>query len=267
MKLLPADIVLTSAQGGGLLSRLILWGTRDPGEPPTRASHIALVSKPAAENEWARASILIESTWPRVIESRRLEYYLHELQISLTDGGVLIFRRKDLTMHGRIAVVEAAREHVGERYGALGLYWQLVRAVAAKSIGYPIYWVGRLFGKRWRGPQFRSLARHNLTKPVYCSQLAALAFESIGVMITEKMTDDEVAELVGRRQEAKEKRDFAEADKIRDQLLKHGVILKDKSWGVRVWREWTTLTAAKPEMECWFDYNEAKRKAKKEEDE
>ncbi len=181
MKLLPADIVLTSSPN--LLSRGLLWGQRDPGESPTRAGHVALVSDPMVgcsivTARW-RESLLIESTWPRVIEERTLEHYLDS-------GEVLIFRRRDLTMHGRIAVVEAAREHIGERYGALGLYWQLVRSVAAKAVGYPIYWTGLLFGRKWRGPQFRHLARHNLTKPVYCSQLAAMAFETIGVMITDE---------------------------------------------------------------------------------
>ncbi len=209
MKLLPADIVLTSSPN--LLSRLLLWGQRDPGEAPTRAGHVALVSKPArwsegslntiswggggrelapgeymtirpanwtAKGAW-RESVLVESTWPRVIETRTLQHYLDS-------GEVVIFRRKDLTMHGRIAGVEAAREHIGERYGLLGLYWQLVRSVAAKAVGYPIYWTGLLFGRKWRGPQFRHLAAHNLTKPVYCSQLAALAFETIGVMITDE---------------------------------------------------------------------------------
>ncbi len=211
MKLLPADIVLTSSPT--LLSRGLLWGQRDPGEAPTRAGHVALVSKPAAWDEgspvpgvvWAnfedgllnlaflefdhtkaldkdeawRHSFLIESTWPRVIEERTLQHYLDS-------GRIFIFRRKDLTMHGREAVVDAAREHLGERYGLFGLYWQLVRAVAAKAVGYPIYWTGLLFGRKWRGPQFRSLARHNLTKPVYCSQLAALVFETIGVLITDE---------------------------------------------------------------------------------
>ncbi len=177
MKLLPADIVLTSSPN--LLSRGLLWGQRDPGEAPTRAGHVALVSR--AVVNIPRASLLIESTWPRVIESKTIGDYL------APDGtGVLIFRRKGLSMADRLKVVEAAREHLGERYGLFGLYWQLVRMVAAKSVGYPIYWIGRLFGRKWRGPQFKRLARHNLTKPVYCSQLAALAFETIGVMITDE---------------------------------------------------------------------------------
>ena len=78
MKLLPADIVLTSSPN--LLSRGLLWGQRDPGESPTRAGHVALVSSPdlgerlqyweggefhADEKAWQN-STLIESTWPRV---------------------------------------------------------------------------------------------------------------------------------------------------------------------------------------------------------
>jgi cysteinyl-tRNA synthetase len=48
--------------------------------------------------------------------------------------------------------------------------------------------------------------------------------------------DSAIADLVARRQEAKKSRNFAEADRIRDELKEKGVVLEDKPGGRTEWR-------------------------------
>jgi len=47
------------------------------------------------------------------------------------------------------------------------------------------------------------------------------------------ISDDEVNSLVARRQAAKKSRDFKEADRVREELAAHGIILEDTRDGVR----------------------------------
>jgi cysteinyl-tRNA synthetase len=51
----------------------------------------------------------------------------------------------------------------------------------------------------------------------------------------EEETDEQVEALIRKRQEARRRRDFAEADAIRDQLAAMGIIVEDTPQGVR-WR-------------------------------
>lgn len=48
--------------------------------------------------------------------------------------------------------------------------------------------------------------------------------------------DDEIAELIEKRQQARKAKDFALADEIRDNLLKRGIILEDTPQGVK-WKK------------------------------
>lgn len=48
--------------------------------------------------------------------------------------------------------------------------------------------------------------------------------------------DSAIADLVARRQQAKQSRDFAEADRIRDELKDKGIVLEDKPGGRTEWR-------------------------------
>ena len=48
-----------------------------------------------------------------------------------------------------------------------------------------------------------------------------------------ELLDEEISRLIEARQAARKKRDFAEADRIRDQLLSKGIQLEDTRDGVR----------------------------------
>jgi cysteinyl-tRNA synthetase len=50
------------------------------------------------------------------------------------------------------------------------------------------------------------------------------------------MTDEEVADLIAERAEAKGLKDFARADEIRDQLTERGILLEDRPGAVTQWR-------------------------------
>lgn len=52
----------------------------------------------------------------------------------------------------------------------------------------------------------------------------------------EEILPEEIERLIEERQEARKNRDYAKADKIRDDLLKKGIILEDTREGVR-WKK------------------------------
>lgn len=61
--------------------------------------------------------------------------------------------------------------------------------------------------------------------------------EVFGIIFVEEILDKEIEDLIKKRQEARNKRDFKTADEIREQLLKLGIKLLDTKDGVR----WTKL--------------------------
>ncbi len=51
--------------------------------------------------------------------------------------------------------------------------------------------------------------------------------------VEEEILDEEIERLIEERNEARKRRDFATADKIRDQLQKMNIILEDTPQGTR----------------------------------
>lgn len=76
-----------------------------------------------------------------------------------------------------------------------------------------------------------------LSKKVYDAAFALLTdwLEIFGIHFDQKIAllDDEVERKIQAREEARKNRDFALADKIRDELNEQGIILEDTSQGVR----------------------------------
>jgi cysteinyl-tRNA synthetase len=54
--------------------------------------------------------------------------------------------------------------------------------------------------------------------------------------VAQGLTDDTIATLIKSRSEARKAKNFAEADRIRQQLLDAGIVLEDKAGGVTEWR-------------------------------
>ena len=52
-----------------------------------------------------------------------------------------------------------------------------------------------------------------------------------------EVEDPEIETLVNRREEARERRDYEEADRIREDLRKRNIVLEDTSYGTLYWYE------------------------------
>jgi cysteinyl-tRNA synthetase len=61
--------------------------------------------------------------------------------------------------------------------------------------------------------------------------------DALGIELYDEVAelDDDVAALVARREEARATKEWAEADRIRDELLERGIVLEDTPSGT-VWR-------------------------------
>ena len=65
------------------------------------------------------------------------------------------------------------------------------------------------------------------------SVLAVIDFNPAG----SEPEDPEVEEMVAKRDEARERKDYGEADRIREQLRKRHIILEDSPYGTMFWKE------------------------------
>jgi cysteinyl-tRNA synthetase len=65
------------------------------------------------------------------------------------------------------------------------------------------------------------------------SVLAIFDFDTAG----QEAEDPEIESLVGRREEARERKDYEEADRIREELRKRNVVIEDTTYGTLYWVE------------------------------
>jgi len=68
-----------------------------------------------------------------------------------------------------------------------------------------------------------------------CDRITALDLDAVPEKDTETAIDDEITALIAARQAARKAKNWAEADRIRDQIKDMGIILEDTSEGVK-WR-------------------------------
>jgi len=69
-------------------------------------------------------------------------------------------------------------------------------------------------------------------------QILGLQFEEsvCGGGADEELLDFLIGQLIAQRAQARARKDFAESDRIRDQLARFGIILEDKPGGITTWR-------------------------------
>ncbi len=79
-------------------------------------------------------------------------------------------------------------------------------------------------------------AGEKLTVIFKMDRILGLKLEEAGVSQKEAPLEKRLEELIARRQQAREQRDFARADAIRDELLKEGIQLLDSADGVK-WKK------------------------------
>lgn len=168
---MPGDLVFTSAQGGGFFSRQIQFWTRTWFEPPTRASHVAVVVEPS---EVLADTLIVEQTWPRIRRTVLGTY---------AESGFYVFRDLRLMPEDRAAIAanalraaadSEADDRVGEHtYGVGKILLFLADAAIGKVISFPWVVLGLCLGRRWKGYEPVILRRIDLTGTVVCSQFAA----------------------------------------------------------------------------------------------
>jgi cysteinyl-tRNA synthetase len=146
---------------------------------------------------------------------RRIADFLERLDRVTTPGSFPDIAQK---IEAAAAQFKAAMEQDLNTAGALGVVFELVRALnAAIDAG--------------------ALGAEDVARV----KAAFDRFDSIlGVMALRRREDqqttlpaEEIERLVGARQEARKRRDFAEGDRIRQQLLDAGIVLEDSPTGTR----------------------------------
>jgi len=158
-----------------LVSRLIAWASRMPGEPATRATHAALVIKGGT----LETALILEALWPRVQISPLSKYARHmtvyrSLRINPLICNLMATRAKEQ------AKLTGGRTR-GIVYGLLKLPLFLLDCLLSKALCYAWMLVCSLVpGLRYCPFEVRLFTRLNLIWIFVCSQVVARVYQEIG---------------------------------------------------------------------------------------
>lgn len=165
MTLKKGSLIFTSAQGGGLISRGIKWSTRKWFEPPTKASHTAIVVEPSKH---VMDTLIVEQTFPEIGVTALGKY---------GDVPWWCFEGKYLTDDNRVALAEAACKASGAYgVGKIGLF--LADSLLSKSLSLVPAIAGLALGKRWSW-DIRLFSRLDFTKTYVCSQFVGKLYHDV----------------------------------------------------------------------------------------
>ena len=183
MILKPGDVFFTQAQDGGWISRQINWWSRTWGEPPSQASHVGLIQgicQLQKEFEIGKVVLpemesyaIIEQTYPYQRASN-LFSYLHR-------SNVFVYRRTEMSDTMRSTIMARAKAEIGKRYGLGKIILFLLDAAIGKIISLPIFLIGKLFRRKWKGLEFPILTHLNIIRDYVCSQTVAKYYWEQGI--------------------------------------------------------------------------------------
>lgn len=142
------------------------------------AAHIV---KLTPENAWIMSG-LVESTAPKVINTRTVGYYLARgnCYIYRMRRGNALSQLKGLDEEALERVVAFALDRVGDRYGFRHIALYALSAALGRLLSYPVYWIARLLRAKvnFRSPR---IYRNDPKAPMVCSQLVAAAYAQISI--------------------------------------------------------------------------------------
>jgi len=179
-----------------LVSRMIAWASRMPGEPATRATHAALVIKGGTLEQ----ALILEALWPRVQISPLSKYAGHmtvyrSLRINPLICNLMVTRAKEQ------ARLTGGRTR-GIVYGLLKLPLFLLDCLLSKALCYCWIVICALVpGLRYRPFERRIFTRLNLIWIFVCSQVVARVYQEVGgvkfIYHWSRVTPDDIDDYCG----------------------------------------------------------------------
>jgi len=180
----------------GLVSWLIAWASRMPGEPQTRATHAALVVKGGT----LETAEILEALWPRVQISPLKKYARHmtvyrSLRINPLICNLMAHRAREQ------AKLTGGRTR-GIVYGLLKLPLFLLDCLLSKALCYCWIVICALVpGLKYRPFERRLFTRLNLIWIFVCSQVVARVYQEVGgvkfIYHWSRVTPDDIDDYCG----------------------------------------------------------------------